>query len=103
MTACTPLDDSRTLTTHVMWWSMRWLTLLKPAAMPFVRAFLAQDQAVFEKQSQGLLWNPDLRLTGQPDQQAKWYFRLKNEWERSNGAGKKFKNPLPETSLRWRT
>jgi phenylpropionate dioxygenase-like ring-hydroxylating dioxygenase large terminal subunit len=103
MTACTPLDENRTLTTHLMWWSMSWLTLFKPLAMPFVRSFLAQDQAVFEKQARGLRWNPDLRLAGQPDQQAKWYFRIKNEWERSAKAGRPFENPLTESSLRWRT
>ncbi|CAN0450631.1 unnamed protein product, partial [Discosporangium mesarthrocarpum] len=54
MTACTPVDDNRTLTTHMMWWSMPWLTLFKPLAMPFVRTFLGQDQAVFEKQARGL-------------------------------------------------
>jgi hypothetical protein len=87
----------------MMWWSMRWLSVLKPVAMPFVRSFLAQDQAVFIKQAKGLGRDPDLRLTGQPDQQAKWYFRLKNEWERAAAAGKPFQNPLSETTLRWRT
>ena len=82
---------------------MRWLTLFRPAAMLFVRSFLAQDQAVFVKQARGLRWNPALRLTGQPDQQAKWYFRIKNEWERSAEAGKPFENPLSEATLRWRT
>ena len=103
MTACTPLDENRTLTTHLMWWSMSWLTLFKPLAMPFVRSFLARARAVFEKQARGLRWNPDLRLTGQPDQQAKWYFRIKNEWARSAEAGQPFRNPLTESTLRWRT
>lgn len=103
MTACTPLDENRTMTTHLMWWSMPWLTLFRPLAMPFVRSFLGQDRTVFEKQARGLKWNPDLRLTGQPDQQAKWYFRIKNEWERTAGNGTPFKNPLTEATLRWRT
>ena len=103
MTACTPIDENRTLTTHMMWWSIKWLSLLRPIVMPFVRSFLAQDQAVFAKQAKGLRWDPDLRLTGQPDQQAKWYFRLKNEWERSVKAGKPFKNPLTDSTLCWRS
>ena len=103
MTACTPIDEDRTLTTHLMWWSMRWLSVFKPVALPFVRAFLAQDQAVFAKQAKGLRWDPDLRLTGQPDQQAKWYFRIKNEWERASADGRPFENPLTEATLRWRT
>ena len=82
---------------------MRWLTLFRPIAMPFVRSFLAQDQTVFAKQAKGLQWDPDLRLTGQPDQQAKWYFRIKNEWERASAAGKPFENPLSPATLRWRT
>ena len=103
MTACTPIDENRTLTTHLMWWSMRWLSILKPFAIPFVHSFLGQDKSIFEKQARGLFWNPSLRLVGDPDQQAKWYFRIKNEWRRASAAGKPFRNPLPKTSLRWRT
>ena len=103
MTACTPIDDKRTQTTHLMWWSMRWLTLLRPVAMPFARSFLGQDRTVFEKQAKGLNFDPDLRLTGQPDQQAKWYFRIKNEWQRAADAGSPFENPLTEATLRWRS
>lgn len=103
MTACTPINENRTLTTHLMWWSMKWLTLFKPLAMPFVRSFLAQDQAVFTKQEKGLRWKPHLRLNGEPDQQAKWYFRIKKEWAQTVEEDKPFQNPLTETTLRWRT
>jgi len=103
MTACTPINENNTLTTHLMWWSMPWLTLIKPVIWPFVRSFLGQDQAIFEKQARGLRWDPVLRLNGDPDQQAMWYFKIKNEWDRSARAGRQFVNPLQETTLRWRT
>ena len=103
MTACTPINENNTLTTHMMWWSMKWANFLKPVVRHFARTFLKQDQTAFMKQSKGLQWHPPLRLAGQPDQQAKWYFRIKNEWARTEDDGKEFKNPLKETTLKWRT
>ena len=103
MTACTPIDESNTLTTHMMWWSMKRWNFLKPVVHQFARTFLKQDQTAFIKQSRGLQWDPALRLAGQPDQQAKWYFRIKNEWARTEDEGKEFKNPLKEATLKWRT
>ena len=86
-----------------MWWSMKWANFLRPVVHQFARAFLKQDQTTFIKQSKGLHWDPALRLAGPPDQQAKWYFRIKNEWARTEDDGKEFKNPLKETTLKWRT
>ena len=103
MTACTPINENTTLTTHLMWWSMPWLTFIKPVVWPFVKSFLAQDQAIFEKQARGLRWQPTLRLNGEPDQQAMWYFKIKNEWDRSARAGSQFVNPLQKATLQWRT
>ncbi len=103
LTACTPVTADSTMTTHMMWWSMRWADLLKPVVRQFAKTFLGQDQTAFVRQSKGLAWDPALRLSGQPDQQAKWYFRIKNEWERTADTGKPFENPLKEATLRWRT
>ena len=82
---------------------MHWANIFKPVIKHFSKTFLGQDQAAFIRQSKGLSWNPSLRLTGQPDQQAKWYYRIKNEWKRSSEVGRPFKNPLKKTILRWRT
>ena len=103
LTVCTPISPNSTMTTHIMWWSMRWANIFKPVIKHFSKTFLGQDQKAFIRQSKGLSWNPALRLTGQPDQQAKWYFRIKNEWIRSSESGRPFKNPLKKTTLRWRT
>ena len=57
MTACTPIDENRTLTTHVMWWSMRWLTLLGlPPCHSSDRFY--RDQAVFVKQARDFAGSP---------------------------------------------
>ena len=82
---------------------MRWANIFKPVIKQFSKTFLGQDQKAFIRQSKGLYWDPALRLSGQPDQQAKWYYRIKNEWMRASEAGRPFKNPLKKASLRWRT
>ncbi|MEK9684369.1 MAG: aromatic ring-hydroxylating dioxygenase subunit alpha [Rhodospirillaceae bacterium] len=103
MTACTPISENTTNTSHLMWWSMGWADILKPVVKGFAKVFLKQDQSAFIRQSKGLAWDPPLRLSGQPDQQAKWYYQIKNEWARSVSQGQAFRNPLKEATLRWRT
>ncbi|MEE8139381.1 MAG: aromatic ring-hydroxylating dioxygenase subunit alpha, partial [Alphaproteobacteria bacterium] len=55
------------------------------------------------KQQIGLTHNPPMRLIEDADTQAKWYLRLKWEFARSRAEGRPFENPVPETTLRWRT
>ena len=48
LTAVTPIDSERTAVNHVIYWTMPWLTPLKPLLRPFARAFLEQDRRVVE-------------------------------------------------------
>ena len=103
LTAVTPIDETETEVNHVIYWTMPWLTALKPIVWHFAGAFLNQDRAMVAKQQQGLRYDPTLSLIDDADTQAKWYYRLKREWQASGEEGRAFKNPVHETVLHWRS
>lgn len=103
LTAVTPLGPRETELHHIIYWTMPWLTLLKPVLRPFVRTFLGQDRDIMAKQQVGLAHNPPLLLIDDADRPAKWYYRLKNEYARATAAGRPFENPVKPRLLRWRS
>ncbi len=103
LTAITPIDDRTTEINHCIYWTSPWLGALKPLLRPYVRAFLHQDRAIMECQSQGLRFDPPLMLIDDADTQAKWYYRLKREYRRARAEGRPFENPLKPRILRWRS
>jgi phenylpropionate dioxygenase-like ring-hydroxylating dioxygenase large terminal subunit len=103
LTAVTPLDDTVTEVHHAIYWDLPWLSVLKPLLRPYVRAFLNQDRAIIVKQQAGLRFDPPLLLVSDADQQAKWYYRLKNEYARAVSEGREFVNPVKDRVLRWRS
>jgi hypothetical protein len=68
-----------------------------------MHAFLGQDRAMVELQREGLKFNPRLMLIPDADMPAMWYHRLKKAWAQSIETGEEFVNPVPETTLRWRS
>jgi phenylpropionate dioxygenase-like ring-hydroxylating dioxygenase large terminal subunit len=103
LTALTPIDDTTTEVNHCIYWTSPLLSALKPALRPFVRAFLRQDREIMERQQQGLRDQPVLSLVGDADMQARWYYRLKEEYRRSREEGRPFANPVKPQTLRWRS
>lgn len=103
LTAVTPLAAGESEVNHAIYWSLPWLTPLKPLLRPYVRAFLDQDRAVMAKQQDGLKHDPPLMLINDADTQARWYHRLKNEYARARAAGRPFVNPVKDRVLRWRS
>src|SRR3546814_18906982 len=83
LTAVTPVDATTTEIHHLIFWTIPWLSLLKPLLAPFARRFLAQDRDVVVRQQRGLAHNPTLLLINDADVQAKWYYRLKKAYARS--------------------
>lgn len=55
------------------------------------------------KQQEGLSYHPSLMLIDDADTQAKWYFSLKREYERSQQENRPFNNPVEAKILRWRS
>lgn len=103
LTAVTPLDAGESEVNHAIYWTLPWLSLLRPLLRPYVRAFLNQDRAAIVKQQDGLKLAPPLLLLGDADQPAKWYYRLKNEYARARREGRAFVNPVKDRVLRWRS
>src|SRR5260370_2588572 len=94
LTALTPVDDTTTEINHCTYWNAPWLSLMKPVLRPYVRAFLRQDRDIMERQQQGLRFRPTLSLVDDADTQARWYYRLKQEYRRARGEGRPFDNPV---------
>jgi phenylpropionate dioxygenase-like ring-hydroxylating dioxygenase large terminal subunit len=103
LTAITPIDARLTEINHCVYWTAPWLTALKPLLRHYVRAFLHQDRAIMERQQQGLRYDPPLTLIDDADTQAKWYYRLKREYRRSQAEGRAFENPVEPRILEWRS
>ena len=103
LTAVTPISEQSSMLHHLMYWTMPWLTLLRPVLRPFARAFLHQDVHIVEKQQRGLMHAPGMMLIDDADVQAKWYYRLKRAHNRMIEEGTPFENPVRETTLRWRS
>ncbi len=103
LTALTPLDDRTTEITTALYWTVPWLSPLKPLLRPFVRAFLRQDRDVMALQQVGLAHAPTLLLVDDADTQAKWYYRLKQEYVRARAENRPFANPVKARVLRWRS
>ncbi len=103
LTCLTPIDGGRTEINHLVYWTMPWLTPFRPLLRPFVRTFLGQDRMVVVRQQEGLRHQPQLLLLGDPDVQARWYYRLKNEFLRAREEARDFVNPVRERVLKWRS
>ena len=103
LTAVTPINARETELHQIFYWSLPWLSALKPVLGLFASRFLDQDKQVVVKQQEGLAHNPSLMLINDADTQAKWYFRLKREWQTAALEGRPFANPIKPTTLRWRS
>ena len=103
LTALTPVDDRTTEVNHCIYWNAPWLSALKPLLLPYVRAFLRQDRDIMRRQQKGLRFDPVLSLIDDADTQARWYYRLKQEYRRAAAEGREFENPVRPRTLRWRS
>jgi len=103
LTALTPIDAATTLVNHCIYWNAPWLSALKPLLRPYVRAFLRQDRDIMRRQQQGLRFAPVLSLIDDADTQARWYYRLKEEYRRARAEARPFANPVTARTLRWRS
>jgi phenylpropionate dioxygenase-like ring-hydroxylating dioxygenase large terminal subunit len=103
LTALTPIDENTTEVNHCIYWTAPWLSVLKPLLRPYVRAFLRQDRDIMERQQKGLRFEPVLSLIDDADTQARWYYRLKQEYRRAGAEGREFENPVRPRTLHWRS
>ena len=111
-TAVTPVDEKSTEITQVFFWDysrklgpfrLPLLSLIKPLMRPMARVFLNQDKRMVDLQQMGLKYQKNLMLVDDADRQAKWYYKLKEEWEAHKEENRPFKNPVEPCVLRWRS
>ena len=103
LTALTPIGPHETEINHLIYWTMPWLSVLKPLFQPFAAKFLDQDRRIIVLQQEGLAHDPHLMLINDADTQARWYYQLKQEYALSRRDNRPFVNPVEETVLRWRS
>lgn len=103
LTCLTPVNDSRTRITQIMWSDHPVFFLAKPFVRIGARRFLEQDGAMVNLQNEGLRYDPSLMWIDDADRQAKWYQALKREWIASRREGRAFVNPVEPVTLRWRS
>lgn len=103
LTAVTPLSETQTELTNVMYWDIPFLTVLKPILAIFISTFFNQDKVAISQQAEGLKFEQNLIYIRDADTLARWYFQLKNEYKKALDEGRDFVNPVPETVLQWRT
>jgi phenylpropionate dioxygenase-like ring-hydroxylating dioxygenase large terminal subunit len=103
LTAVTPIDGQETEVNHLMYWTMPWLSALRPLLRPLVREFLRQDRDIVAKQQRVPPEDRPRLLIADADTQARWYYRLKAEYARARSEGRPFENPVRPRILRWRS
>ena len=103
LTCLTPVHESQTRITQIIWSDHPAFVLLKPLIAAAARAFLRQDGEMVNLQNKGLKYAPALLWVDDADRQAKWYQQLKREWTVSREDGRPFANPVEATTLRWRS
>lgn len=104
LTCLTPENDRSTRITQLTYWKgAPLLNLALPFAIPMAKEFLDQDGRMVDLQNEGLRYGQTMLWIDDIDVQAKWYLKLKREWEASRAEARAFANPLEPTVLRWRS
>jgi phenylpropionate dioxygenase-like ring-hydroxylating dioxygenase large terminal subunit len=101
LTCLTPLNETRTRITQIVWSDHPIFALAAPFIRAGARKFLRQDGDMVDLQNLGLKYDPTLLWVDDADRQAKWYQALKREWAASRRERRPFVNPVEPATLRW--
>jgi phenylpropionate dioxygenase-like ring-hydroxylating dioxygenase large terminal subunit len=99
----TPVSDDEIEESYAIYWTNRLFNLFKPLGRQVVRAFAAQDGGALRLQAAGARYDPPTMLIDDADTQAKWYYRLKQEYARACAEKRPFINPVQARVLRFRS
>lgn len=101
----TPVTDKESRLDFVAAWNiLNGFPFVKSIYKIFAKKFIGQDQQIMEKQSVGLRDDPKLILIDDADTQAKWYFQLKNAYQKAQQNGGEMEHPIKEPiTLKWRS
>ncbi len=102
LTCLTPENENSTRITQITYWKRApLLDAMQPILIPAARKFLDQDGRMVDLQNTGLAYGPSMLWIDDIDVQAKWYLKLKKEWNASRAEGREFANPIEPATLRW--
>jgi len=101
LTCLTPLGDTATRITQLVWSDHPIFALAAPFIAAGARRFLKQDGDMVDLQNEGLKYDPAMLWVDDADRQAKWYQALKREWAASRREGRAFVNPVEAATLQW--
>ena len=100
----TPISDNEIEESYAIYWTNRLFNLLKPIGPRDGRHICGAgwrgDSAL---QAQGAKYDPPTMLIDDADTQAKWYYRLKQEYARACAEQRPFVNPVQARVLRFRS
>jgi len=104
LTCLTPLSENTTELNQFLYSNIPLVNFLFPIMRPIGKIFINQDVQVVNKQKEGLKYNPPLMLVGEADQQARWYYKLKENYRKAVKEKEPLEHPLKEnTVLTWFT
>lgn len=103
LTAITPVSEGECEVYQFFWATPGWMRWAKLLAEYLMTVFLDQDRRVVVQQREGLVHAPRLMLINDADTQARWWMRIKDEWQESQAEKRPFVNPLAPRTLRWRS
>ncbi len=103
LTACTPIDNSKTTIHHFMYWNVPGGVFLKFIIKKLAINFLNQDAKAVIWMKEGKKYSKREFLIDDADLQIKWYYKLKKNWSRYCSDNDKFTNPIKETVARWKS
>jgi phenylpropionate dioxygenase-like ring-hydroxylating dioxygenase large terminal subunit len=101
LTCLTPLRETATRITQLVWSDHPIFRLAAPFIAAGARRFLKQDGDMVNLQNQGLKYDPAMLWVDDADRQAKWYQALKREWTASRREDRAFVNPVEAATLQW--
>ncbi len=102
LTCLTPENEKSTRITQVTYWkNAPLIDVIKPFLYAPARKFLDQDGRMVDLQNEGLKYTQSMLMIDDIDVQAKWYLKLKKEWQKSREEKRDFVNPIEPTTLRW--
>ncbi|MEM9341117.1 MAG: aromatic ring-hydroxylating dioxygenase subunit alpha, partial [Bacteroidota bacterium] len=102
LTTLTPISENQTELNQFLYTNIPLVNILFHVLRPIGKIFINQDVQVIKKQKEGLKYDPPLMLVGEADQQARWYYQLKENFSKAAKEKKPIEHPLKEeTILTW--
>lgn len=103
VTAVTPITETQTEVTNLLYTTLSWMPLLKPVFALLAHQFLDQDRTIVaqpDRASRSFPDSPEI-FVKDADTPVRWYYQLKREFRRSQQEDRPFTNPVKTQTLRW--